>query len=372
MNTTLRSIRVGLFFVIGVALLYVVYDSLSNRKIGQRDGYTVVAAFEDLKQLLTGDDVRMAGVKIGAIQETKLRDGKAIAVLKIADEYKIPRDSVATIAIASLLGTNHVSISYGDAAIGYLPDSAQIATEESPDITSIIKQVDKIGDKLDELSGAVSGFASGAEGGPIEIGKGVNNLFTKLNDLMDDSGPKLDRILSNIDSITQKLADGRGTLGKLISDDAPFDKLNQTLDNLHAVSEKLNSGHGTLGKLVNDDSAYNDLSDAIADLKAASKNAYDTMSGAEEIIQKIKSGEGTLGSLIYRDELSRKLEAVVLNFSEFSERLNSEAGTLGKLVNDDTLYNELLTVLQKASRTMDDVGESGPITAVGVVTNSLF
>ena len=55
-----------------------------------------------------------------------------------------------------------------------------------------------------------------------------------------------------------------------------------------------------------------------------------------------------------------------------SDKLAKGEGTLGKLLNDDSLYTGAQSTLKKAERALDGMGDSGPITAVGVVANALF
>jgi phospholipid/cholesterol/gamma-HCH transport system substrate-binding protein len=62
----------------------------------------------------------------------------------------------------------------------------------------------------------------------------------------------------------------------------------------------------------------------------------------------------------------------VNNLKEVSAKLNSGQGTLGKLISDDSLYLSVQSTMKKADRALDSMGDSGPITAVGVVANALF
>lgn len=92
---------------------------------------------------------------------------------------------------------------------------------------------------------------------------------------------------------------------------------------------------------------------------------------ADDMAQ-IKSGKGTLGALVYDEASANNLKASVANIRAVSDKLAKGEGTLGKLINDDTLYNTAQSTLKKADRAIDGLGDSGPITAVGIVANSLF
>ena len=72
MNNAQQSARVGLFFLLGLALTWVTFETLSGGKVLKDEGYTIIAGFDSLKELKEGDQVRMAGVRIGDVKATRL------------------------------------------------------------------------------------------------------------------------------------------------------------------------------------------------------------------------------------------------------------------------------------------------------------
>src|SRR6185369_15502139 len=113
MNNVQQTARVGLFFLLGLALIWVTFETLSGGKVFKDKGYTVIAGFETLKSLKPGDEVRMAGVKIGEVQKTQLAGRRAEAILRIDSNVHIKNDAVATISMQGLIGTNTISIDLG-------------------------------------------------------------------------------------------------------------------------------------------------------------------------------------------------------------------------------------------------------------------
>ena len=59
MNNNHNTIRVGLFFILGLALAWITFESLSGGQIFKKKGYTLVAPFSNLKGLKTGDEVKV-------------------------------------------------------------------------------------------------------------------------------------------------------------------------------------------------------------------------------------------------------------------------------------------------------------------------
>ena len=156
MNNIQYTARVGLFFLLGVALVWVAYDTLGNSNSLKKDGYTLIAGFDNLKELKAGDDIRMAGVRIGSVEATRLAGHRAEAVLRIEKSIRISNDATATIGSAGLLGTNYISIDLGSANVAPLPPGAEIHTTQSADLNTIMAQLGKLGDKLNGALGSVS------------------------------------------------------------------------------------------------------------------------------------------------------------------------------------------------------------------------
>jgi len=159
-------------------------------------------------------------------------------------------------------------------------------------------------------------------------------------------------------------------LDRLVSEN--HDKVTATMTNLQEITSKVNSGEGTIGRLVNDPQLYNELVSTVQDIKNAAAGAKDFMANAQGIIDQVKSGQGTLGALIYDDTTGENIKATVANFRAVSDKIANGEGTLGKLINDDQLFQSAQSTLKKADRALDGMSDSGPITAVGIVANSLF
>ena len=194
MNNTQMSARVGLFFLIGVVLIYVTFESLRGNSISRKHGYTVVAGFPTLKELKAGDEVRMAGVKIGVVETTRLANGRAEAILRIVPEMHVAKDSVATISMAGLIGTNYVSINLGHPENGTVPEvGGELLTRTAPDLNQIMSDLGSLGQDLKgALANISQAFGSGADG------KG--GLLSKLDRLVSENSEKI-KAVSNKPSI---------------------------------------------------------------------------------------------------------------------------------------------------------------------------
>jgi phospholipid/cholesterol/gamma-HCH transport system substrate-binding protein len=332
MNNAQQTARVGLFFLLGLALTWVTFETLSGGKLFREDGYTVLAGFESLKELKNGDEVRMAGVKIGVVEKTQLNPTKrrAEAVLRINTGSTIPNDAVATIAMAGLIGTNYIGIDLGSPTAPVLKPGDEIRTRTTPDFNSVMAELGNLGQKLEGTLGSIGNVVGGNGKEP--------GLFQKLDRLVTDNQ----------------------------------EKVTATMTNLQEITDKVNKGNGTLGRLVNDPALHDQLLSAVQEIRNAAGGAKDFMANAQGIIDQVKSGKGTIGALVYDDTTANNLKATVANFRAVSDKIARGEGSLGKLINDDQLFISAQSTLKKADRALDSMSDSGPITAVGIVANSLF
>jgi len=148
MNNRMQAIRVGLFFLLGLALLWVTAQSLSGGRIFKEKGYSLVARFDNLKGLQKGDDVLMAGVRIGSVAQVRLVDRQAEAVLTIDSLSQIATDAVAMVAQSSLLGTNHLEVTVGSPTAAKLPPGSEIRTRNTTDMNEVIAKLGSLGERL--------------------------------------------------------------------------------------------------------------------------------------------------------------------------------------------------------------------------------
>ena len=323
------AVRVILFAFFGLVLMYIVYSALNRLSVSRHDSYNVKALFTDLKQLQVGDDVRVAGVRVGSVVKTYLNKDLAVAVLNIEKQYQIPENSVASILMAGLLGANYIAIVPGNSD-RILMESAYIETRPATDISSVIQKFSSVGDRLDRILSGFDGSSSNTSGAP--------SLFQEIGDFFH----------------TNK------------------DKLNQIVDNFSSITGKISGGQGTLGKLVCEDQAYTDLLDMMQSIKGAANKVDSMLATFEGISKNIKEGDGLLGKLISDPETAKSFDEIVNNVREFSARLNNAESTLGRIISSDDLYKKAESALNKVDKAVDSVSNSGPVTAVGVVSSVLF
>lgn len=331
MQNTQQTARVGLFFLLGLALVWVTFETLSGGKLSFKDeGYLIIAGFESVKELKQGDEVRLAGVKIGEVKSTRLAGRRAEAVLHIRKGVEIRADATASIIMAGLIGTNYIGIDLGSSDAPALAPGAEIRTRVSPDLNTVMAEIGQLGQKLEGALGSLSTALTGEGGNP--------GLIQKIDLLVTDNR----------------------------------EKLGATMSNLQQITDRVNKGEGSLGRLINDPRFHDELVASIGEIRRTATEAKTFVASAQAIIEQVKRGQGTLGALVFDQKAADDLRTSLANLRAVSDRINRGEGTLGKLLGDDSLLRDAQAVMRKAERALDGLDDSGPITAVGVVGRGLF
>ena len=142
---------VGLLLVSGLGLL--VYSSIkvTGLKDFQGEGNVVYAYFEDVTGLSPQTAVRIAGIKVGRVENISLDGKRAKVSMLIFSGYQIPADSLATIRSLGLLGDKYVEIATGVEAF-QLQDGEVIATQSAKGLESAIENLTDLSASLKRIA----------------------------------------------------------------------------------------------------------------------------------------------------------------------------------------------------------------------------
>ncbi len=104
---------VGVFTLLGIAALIFLSVRLGRVEIFPTPGYTLYANFDNIAGLKTGDQVEIAGVKIGKTTGITLKDNRARVAMRINDGVEVDSEAIASVLTSGLIGDKYVSIALG-------------------------------------------------------------------------------------------------------------------------------------------------------------------------------------------------------------------------------------------------------------------
>lgn len=325
---TWSELRVGLFVLVGLAVLGVgIFYVTGAGVFGPK--YHLKTYLPEVSGLATGAPVRLDGVNVGNVEQIKLvprERGKTpdrmhnIEIdMRLDRKYQndILTDSTAVLVTEGLLGNRYVNIERGYTGVA-LKEGQVVPGGEEKAIKEVVERSADVLSNLQALSDNIKDLVSGVQEGRGTLGK----LLTD-----DQAYNHLNHILANGDKIVSNVQSGQGTVGKLIMTDEMSTKVENAVDQLNTILADLRAQKGTLGKLLYDPTLYDQAKQAL--------NNGNTM------LSDVRAGKGTLGKLVTDETLYNKLRDTSSNLSTATAKLNENNNTAGKLFSDPKLYDNL-------------------------------
>jgi phospholipid/cholesterol/gamma-HCH transport system substrate-binding protein len=180
---------------------------------------TYKAIFADATGVVKGDDIRVAGVKVGSVKNVEIVDRtKARVTFTVRDATAVTRSSTATIRYRNLVGQRYIAVTQGVGDTTRLPDKSTIPqsrTQPALDLTTL-------------FNGFKPLFAALT---PAD----VNKLSYELIQVFQGEGSNIEGLLRSTGSVTQTLADRDQLIGDVITN------LNVVLDTIGDRDNELSS-----------------------------------------------------------------------------------------------------------------------------------
>jgi len=287
------EVLVGIFLTVAVAIallgtLWLVRGGLSS-------GYPLYARFAWGQNLKPGQPVLLAGVNVGAVADVTLRDdGFLDVVLRVNDDVKVPKNSVASVKPVGIFGDAAIALTpKGPSPVSYSPGDTVPVGPADTDIQAIMNRVDSIGATVQVMTKAINADLV-ASGGIKDMRRSLANaarmtdaaarLSVQLNAIAAEQNRNLTATMASlrravsavdsakIDSTMKNFQTSSATLSRIASN---LDSTSRHANNIIAGLER---GEGTAGKLLKDTLLYRDLrglvtqaDSVMADLKANPK-----------------------------------------------------------------------------------------------------
>ncbi len=279
-------IIVGLLFLVGGVLTIGDLHSTFTRKI------TVFTIFGDVSGLQSGNNIWFSGVKIGTVKKIEFygkSQVKVILNIEIDSKKFIRKDAKVKISTDGLIGNKILVIYGGTSAAGEVEEGDELLNETSLSTEEIMA------------------------------------TFQQTN--------------LNILNLTQKLADGEGTIGKLLNSDSVYNSINAATTSLQAASANaeamLASLSGFSAKLNKEGTLVNDLvtDTVVFGAMAASvmqlQNVADT---AAVLLSDLKTASANpktpVGVLLHDEQAGASLKATIGNLETSSKKLDENLEAL--------------------------------------------
>lgn len=294
-----RRIAVGAFVLGGLVLFGLGLFMIGDRRRLFEESFEVYAEFAKLAGLQNGAKVRVAGVDAGEVENIEYPPSPAekfrVKMRIVEDLHPLVRmDSVAGIQTDGLVGNKLVSVGAGSEEAPVVPEGGTIESLEPFELADLMQQ---------------------ASGALATLEQTVVMVWTELSDTIEHietAVRQADEVFRVAGEDIKAMADA----GKTISED------------MERIVADVRAGKGTIGKLVNDEALYEQARDITArvqtisaDAEKAFANIRDLTEDAEATFAEFRSEEGPAPGFIA--DLRRTLDAAREAMSDMAENTES-------------------------------------------------
>jgi phospholipid/cholesterol/gamma-HCH transport system substrate-binding protein len=321
------ELKIGVLAVVAIALVAILIVAVGGETGFSWQRYELKTKFDTVQGLKGGAIVRVAGVEVGKVTDVDFAGAAVEVKLSVRKEMqpRITTDSRASIGSLSLLGEPIIDIT--PASTGRpLQQGEYVQAGKNPgqisDVaTSATQTLDQVNAMLTELRG----------------GKGtIGKLLTD-----EQVYKEFAALLTSANTVATTIAHGNGTLGLLSRDPKAYNQLTAALDNLQQTTARINAGEGSLGQLLKDD--------------RMAKSLTATSGNFEQISDRLTKGEGTAGKLLTDKQLYDRLNSVSNRLDELTGNLNQGQGTAGQLLHDKQLYDNMNAAANELKSLIADI-----------------
>ncbi len=343
----LSELRVGILVVVAIAILiFLILNATGDinpfaRKLHLR------AQFANADGLREGAEVRLAGVRVGKVEEVKLlapstdpNAPKVEARLSIdgtidgrpANE-RIRTDSTAQLGSPSLLGNEKlINITPGTAVGQPIKEDAVLPATSGSSFGDLAASGNDLVGRLNKISDQVNEIVARINRGEGSLGRFVNDeaFYNNLNATIRD-----------VDDVVTQIRSGQGSAGRFVNDPALYNNANEIALQLRTIATDIQAGRGSIGRFYKDEAFYNNVNQTVARLNRS-------VDKIDAIIEDIQAGRGTVGKLITDEAIYNDARTAIARFNTTAERIDNVVssaqrgeGTLGKLITDEQLYNNV-------------------------------
>ena len=294
-KTASQKINLGLFVIIGLLIfILAIYFICDKQKMFGKTNH-LETVFNNVNGLQLGNSVRYSGISVGTVRGIEMVNDTTIRVDMIIDKSifsYIKKDAIATIGSDGLVGNMIINI---------IPGKGNQPSVES-------------GDEI----------------------RSFNRIRTEdMLSTLNITNKNAATLTANLLKITDKMIEGKGTMGSLLNDTLISRDLAETMRYLKLTTKSasesiikldqiivsLDKKNNVLG-VIKDTAVANNLKNTIANLEKSTTEINKVVSNLNATILDIKDGKGTINYLANDPELVQKIDSTMTNINQASIKLN--------------------------------------------------
>lgn len=318
-----------LFTIACLTILVILWNTMTNKVNGKASHYT--ALFTNVSGMRKGDDVRIAGVRIGRVTGLQVKDNLAKISFEAEKAQPIYENTLAVVRYQNLLGQRYVALLPGPGTAPQLKSGSTIpVTNTTPgfDLTTLLNGLEPLFSTLD----------------PADVNRFASNVI----EVLQGEGGTVDSLMQQVATFTNGLADKDKVIGDVVTNLTPV------LQNLNAHGSDFDATVKSLKSLMT----------ALAQDRTQIGNALD---GVTALAQATSSITQQLRPILKSDvaSLSTASDLLARHQGSVTNLLNALPQTLGTLMKVGEYGSWVNIYLCNLNVALGPVVASSPTAALG-------
>ncbi len=290
-----RTVIVGFFIFFGILFLLSAILMVGNLRETFVSKMKVVSLFDDVGGLRKGNNIWFSGVKIGTVSKLAFFGESQVEVSmkidKAAQQY-IRRDAMVKLSSDGLIG-NKILVIYGGTA-----KSAMVEEGDTLDVDKSFTSEDMLG-------------------------------------MLQESNKNLLAITTDIKTISNKITSGKGSIGKLLTDDSVFENIKASSMSLHSAisradklagslvifSEGLNRKGTLANELTSDTVVFNSIKASVLYVQQMADTATVIISGLKKAVGNRNT---SVGVMLHDEAAGTQLRSIIKNIETSTKKLDED------------------------------------------------
>lgn len=279
-----KEVKVGLFMVVSLVLLYVGFNYLKGIDFfsATKKYYAVYA---NVDKLMPSNQVYINGYAVGRVSKIQYQQqiNKVLVEMEISSDIVLG-DSTVALLNGDILGTKFIQLDVGSIANPLKPKDtlrsevargiADFLSEPVADLQTTLRKLNRILDNLGSNSEQLDEIFNDFKATP----KLLNRTLSNANDNIDSLTYNLNKVTRNVNSALSEL---KPTLSnfrtfsdslKSVEVNTTLTKAQQALTKLNETLTRMNKGDNTMSKLMTEDTLYVNLNKLLLSLDTLAKH----------------------------------------------------------------------------------------------------
>ena len=278
-----REIKVAVLVILSIVLFYWGFTFLKGRNLFDNSN-KLYAVYDNVAGLVVSAPVTINGLNIGKVNTIEmLPDGKMKVELIITNEQiQIAKSSIAQIMDSGLIGGREIAILNNFSDKNYTESGDTLKTSDKLGLTAeLANQIGPVKDKVEILLENANKLIESLNAtldattqqklksaiASLEVTMAEFSQTSKsINGILAENKSKLNTTLTNFEKTSGNLNAMSSSLEKADLG-ATVKKLEATLTSVNGMMTNLEQGKGSMGKLLSDDAMYNNLTKTSKELE---------------------------------------------------------------------------------------------------------